>query len=373
MLEEIHAATSLFLTSPPAQTSLAWLIVIALGLTLGSFLNVVIYRLGEQMKDPNCKLGVNFPRRSFCPSCKADLRWSENIPVISYVVQKGRCGNCQIAIPSRYPMIELAGLLAIAIPWIMAPTVTIAVTSALFLIALIAATGIDIETKKIPNKVTLPALALVLALAFAPGGIGKSAILGAGACFLMMVALAQLGKWLFGKKTIKLKESPNILWDGSGLTIQEPGKSLAESERMGQEDLPFSRPDDRITIEGDFLFGRGAEQVPRTTIVLAADTPEEVTGTLRSITYPREAMGMGDAKLLALCGAVLGFEGAVQGLAAGAVVALGFIIILRLGARMAKKNPPELIAFGPWIAAGCTAVLIWGWTCAAGATSGCGL
>ena len=73
--------------------------VLILGLCMGSFFNVVIYRL------PN-DLSVIKPR-SFCPSCKSRLSWIENIPIFSWIVQKGRCINCGDNIPIKYPLIEL--------------------------------------------------------------------------------------------------------------------------------------------------------------------------------------------------------------------------------------------------------------------------
>ena len=73
--------------------------VLIVGLCMGSFFNVVIYRL------PN-DLSVIKPR-SFCPSCKSRLSWIENIPIISWIMQKGRCINCGDSIPIKYPFIEL--------------------------------------------------------------------------------------------------------------------------------------------------------------------------------------------------------------------------------------------------------------------------
>ena len=70
-----------------------------IGICIGSFLNVVVYRLRKD-------LSIIKPR-SFCPNCKTQLTWRENIPLISYLIQKGRCKTCKISIPLRYPLIEL--------------------------------------------------------------------------------------------------------------------------------------------------------------------------------------------------------------------------------------------------------------------------
>ena len=70
-----------------------------IGICIGSFLNVVVYRFLED-------LSIVKPR-SFCPQCKTQLTWRENIPLISYLIQKGKCKNCKVNIPLRYPLIEL--------------------------------------------------------------------------------------------------------------------------------------------------------------------------------------------------------------------------------------------------------------------------
>lgn len=346
-----------FLNYPPSQGPLAWTAVVAFGLVLGSFLNVVVYRLGLQMSGvPSTEIGVCKPKRSFCPHCKTGLTWKENIPLVSFLLQKGACKTCKTAIPLRYPAIELCGLLALAVPWALAPTALQAITGSVLLLALVAATAIDIETKKIPNKITLPTTAVLIALAFLPGGLNMESLVGAALAFLMMWGLVELGKLLFGKRKITLKETPEIRWDADGLLIQEPGKSLAESEIIKTAELPFLRKSDRIELVGEFLVGDKKE----TRVSLAPDSPP-LSGKLKTITFPREAMGMGDAKLLAACAAGMGFVPAVNGLACGAVAAILATIVLRLVARMTNANAPGLIAFGPWIAAGCAAVLIHGW------------
>ena len=82
-----------------------------LGLFIGSFLNVCIYRL------PVEGLSVSSPRRSHCPKCNHAIRWHENIPVLSWLLLlRGRCSGCKVRIPIRYPLVELlTGLLFLAV------------------------------------------------------------------------------------------------------------------------------------------------------------------------------------------------------------------------------------------------------------------
>jgi len=85
---------------------LIYLMVFAFGLILGSFYNVLIYRLPRN-------ISVVFPP-SHCPHCKAPIKWYDNIPVISYIFLKGRCRNCGEKISPQYPLVELtSGLLAL--------------------------------------------------------------------------------------------------------------------------------------------------------------------------------------------------------------------------------------------------------------------
>ncbi|MBO8160093.1 MAG: prepilin peptidase [Thermosipho sp. (in: Bacteria)] len=71
-----------------------------LGAILGSFLNVIIYRSVEG-------LSINNPPRSFCPNCKTTLKWYDNIPILSYIILRGRCRYCHQRIPIRYLLVEL--------------------------------------------------------------------------------------------------------------------------------------------------------------------------------------------------------------------------------------------------------------------------
>lgn len=87
----------------------AWLGAV-LGLVIGSFLNVVIYRLPRMIRGEK-RFNLSSPG-SFCPTCGHKIRWHENIPVISFVVLKGRCGQCASPIGLNYPAVELLAAFA---------------------------------------------------------------------------------------------------------------------------------------------------------------------------------------------------------------------------------------------------------------------
>lgn len=148
---------------------------IILGLLVGSFLNVVIYRLPLMMEREwkhECRLILEIdddtiePQEPFnlaqpnscCPKCKAPIRPWQNIPVISYLLLGGKCANCKNPISIRYPIIEaVTGILSGVVAWYFgASMATLAVLG--FTWALIALTMIDADHKLLPDQITLPLL-----------------------------------------------------------------------------------------------------------------------------------------------------------------------------------------------------------------------
>jgi leader peptidase (prepilin peptidase)/N-methyltransferase len=124
------------------------------GLALGSFLNVVAARVP-------LKRSVVTPR-SACMSCQAELAWYDNIPVVSYVVLRGKCRSCGTHIAVRYPLVELTtALLISACVWKFGLTADAAVAS-FFCAALVAVSATDLEHRIIPNRIVLPATMVVL-------------------------------------------------------------------------------------------------------------------------------------------------------------------------------------------------------------------
>src|SRR5207237_10612116 len=117
------------------------------GACVGSFLNVCIYRLP-------LNLSVNQPRRSFCPSCKTQIPWHQNLPLVSWVVLRGRCANCGARIAFRYFAVELLTALLFLIIWKAFPW-QIAIAYWVFVALVIAATFIDLEHFIIPDEITI--------------------------------------------------------------------------------------------------------------------------------------------------------------------------------------------------------------------------
>jgi leader peptidase (prepilin peptidase)/N-methyltransferase len=197
----------------------SWLLLLAallFGLAVGSFLNVVIYRLpkileaqwtrdchehlGQTAQIPPAPFSLSQPA-SHCPACQHRIKPWENIPVISWLLLRGRCSQCGQPISVRYPIIETAtGLLSVSVAWHFGPSWTMA--GALVLTwALIALCMIDFDVQLLPDNITLPFLWLGLLLSL--GHLftdPRSALIGAAAGYLSLWSVYQVFKRLTGKE-----------------------------------------------------------------------------------------------------------------------------------------------------------------------------
>lgn len=123
-----------------------------IGITVGSFLNVVIYRSTEE------DLKLWDPPHSFCPSCKRKIEWYDNIPVVSYILLKGRCRYCGWKIPIRYPVVEFSTGVLFLINRALIKDPLLFVSSCVIVSALIAISLIDFETFLIPDYLNFTVL-----------------------------------------------------------------------------------------------------------------------------------------------------------------------------------------------------------------------
>lgn len=136
-------------------------LVFAPALALGSFLNVVAARLPEHR---------SLNGRSECPSCSAGIAWYDNVPLVSYLVLRGRCRHCRARISIRYLAVELATALLVAACFARFGLTGEAFVSAFFIICLVVLATIDAEHQILPDRIVLPATAIMLVanLAIAP-------------------------------------------------------------------------------------------------------------------------------------------------------------------------------------------------------------
>lgn len=157
-------------------------VLVLLGLSVGSFANVVVYRLPR-------KLSIVRPG-SFCPSCKRRIRWYENIPVLGYAALGGRCRGCRKPIPARYPIVELIGGVLTVPVYLRFGIGLDALFAYLFLMALLIVTLIDWDHRIIPDEISL-SFALVGIVWSFMGGVASplhsilGAAVGGGSLFLV--------------------------------------------------------------------------------------------------------------------------------------------------------------------------------------------
>ncbi|TDM55235.1 prepilin peptidase [Aliivibrio fischeri] len=192
------------------------------GLLVGSFLNVVIYRLPIMMEKEWKKDCIDcFPDlapkktseekeetfnlsvpRSCCPKCQTQIKFYDNIPVISWLLLKGKCRQCSNPISFRYPAIELlSGAMCFAVSYLL-PFSYFAIAAVLFTLVLIALTFIDIDTMLLPDQITLPLLwsGLYLALVGWSSVSLVDSVVGAMAGYLILWSIYWGFKLLTGKE-----------------------------------------------------------------------------------------------------------------------------------------------------------------------------
>jgi len=194
-----------------------FVVVLIIGVLIGSFLNVVIYRLPIMMEKawlrdcaesfPDTSLPIDeqpfnlaLPRSS-CPQCQHLIGASENIPVLSWLLQKGRCKHCACPIPIRYPCIELlTAFMSFCVAWLL-PFDWIVLYGLLFTWCLIALAFIDIDTMLLPDQLTLPLLWLGLLVNLSESFVSlESAVLGAIFGYLILWSIYWGFKLLTGKE-----------------------------------------------------------------------------------------------------------------------------------------------------------------------------
>lgn len=186
------------------------------GLAIGSFLNVVIWRVprGESVVAPP----------SHCPSCDAQIRGRDNIPVVSWLILRGKCRDCGAPISARYPGVELlTGVMFLVMTLVLG--ITWELPAYLYLTAVcIALAFIDLDTKRLPNVLTLPSIAVFAGLLLLPAVADGAwsdylrALLGGLALFAFYFALALVYPAGMGMGDVKLAPTLGmaLAWFGWG-------------------------------------------------------------------------------------------------------------------------------------------------------------
>ena len=146
-------------------------VLLLFGLAIGSFLNVCIVRLqtGQSIVRPT----------SHCRTCKRNLLWFENVPVVSWLFLRGRCRTCRAPIPGLFPIVELATPLIFVLQYWYLGWGELLLVRLIFCSAMVVLFVIDLQSRILPNIVTLPGIVVGLLAAFVLDPGWESAILGA--------------------------------------------------------------------------------------------------------------------------------------------------------------------------------------------------
>ena len=351
--------------------------IILMGACIGSFLNVIIYRVPLGM-------GVSNPKRSFCPHCKKEIPWYRNLPCLTWLLQRGKCAECGSPIAFRYFFVELLTALLFYVAWYWLP---VPFPAGFFVMALcvllVVISFIDAEHMIIPVNWTyagmlIGAVGAVLAPALMdPGAFasgervaempswwgGGQALLGIAVGWGVLAAVVILGKVCFGERKMKFAEAEK--W-----YLREPENEeeqlrfVVGEEHIDWGDL-FYRKNDRIEIAGHGVLMDG-ERTKATSIVIRADRVEldgvshkidklkSLEGKADLVRIPREAMGGGDPPLMGMIGAFVGWQGVIFTLFASCIYALVAAVLGRVG--FGRPLP-----FGPFLALGGLTWALGGW------------
>jgi leader peptidase (prepilin peptidase) / N-methyltransferase len=332
-----------------------------LGATVGSFLNVCIYRMPLD-------LSVNEPRRSFCPSCKKQIPWHQNLPLLSWLFLRGKCANCGAPIAVRYFAVELLTALLFLAVWLTFPW-ELALCYWVLVALLITATFIDFEHFIIPDEITLGGTAAgVVACLLVPALMGTDSramavvwsVFAAALGYAVLWVVLEAGKLAFGKKRIKLDAPTPFTWTRTGDDAE-----FVVGEEKGLWSDNFARETDQLLLVCDEVEidsrSSGATTLRFHYNRVALENGEElqldslgmIRGVVRELQIPREAMGRGDLKFLACIGAFLGWQAVLFSVFAGSLIgSVVGVATMVLGPRVASAKLP----FGPYLAGG---ALIW--------------
>ena len=335
-----------------------------LGAAVGSFLNVCIYRLPRD-------LSVNQPRRSFCPACKKPIPWNQNLPLISWLMLRGRCANCGSKIAFRYFAVELlTALLFLAIwqnfSWPMA------ITYWIFVSFLLVGTFVDFEHFIIPDRVTIGGIIAGFIASLAVPTLmdtdsrvvaGIRSLLAAVVGYVILLLVLEAGKIAFGKKRIRLDAPTPFTWKRQG----DDADFVVGSEQSLWSDH-FAREKDRLLLQCDeakidsHTYGNTTLDFHHDRVAVEGnefvlDNLTEISGVVRELQIPREAMGRGDLKFLAAIGAFLGWRAVLFSLFAGSLLgSIVGLITLVVGKRVWSAKLP----FGPYLAFGALTWMFFG-------------
>jgi leader peptidase (prepilin peptidase)/N-methyltransferase len=360
-----------------------------IGSCVGSFLNVVIYRVP-------IGLSVNEPKRSFCPSCKYNIPWYQNVPMISWLCLRGRCASCGQKIAFRYFAVELMTAIIFLVIWqVFVPGygpgfgTGVGMAIAYWVLAglLIAAVFIDIDHFIIPDSITLGGLvAGWVAVLIVPELMGDGSrlqalwlsVVGAATGYGLLWVVVQFGKAAFGRTRQEFDEP--VKWSiGQEEDADEPMINI-NGEVQPWTDV-FYRSTDRMIVDVTELRINGETHDVDQLVVwhdrfvagdkeLALEDVEHAEGECLKVVIPREAMGFGDVKFIAMIGAFLGWQAVLLTVFVASILGAVLGLFQKLVLRDSWLQP---LPFGPYLAVGAFVWLFFGKAIVAWYLSGLGM
>jgi leader peptidase (prepilin peptidase) / N-methyltransferase len=335
------------------------------GSLIGSFLNVCIYRIPRN-------ISVASPARPFCPNCQSTIPGYQNIPILSWVLLRGKCAACHAPISSRYLIVEaLTGVLfATATLLIPQPTVY---SVWVILSILVVTTFVDLEFFIIPDSMSKGGIVAGLVLSLLTPGLHKTAaplnalmlsFLGALVGALILFLISQFGKLAYGRYKVKLDKPTAFAFQT--VTPDDPQIVIDGEPFLWSEH--FFRKSDRIIVRAEDVEINGTTHQSadltffHDRLVTAGETIplEKIThlaGRTAFAQFPREAMGLGDVKLIAAIGSFVGWQGILFTIRAASFLGAAFgITAIALG----KRDRSAKIPFGPYLAMAAVIFLFWG-------------
>lgn len=322
-----------------------------LGSVVGSFLNVCIHRMprGESLVRPG----------SHCPHCGRAIPWYLNIPLLSWLLLRGRCRFCAAPISPRYFAVELlTGLLFLGC-WLVhgRTSAAVALVYAGVMAGLVVATFIDFEHFIIPDEITLGGIGVGVLCSFVlPGlhgvyspidGLQRSA-LGAAAGAVLIYAILRVGKMFLGQERFPLEPGTRVYFDEDALYL--PGLSLPYNEVLYRASDAIELEAERIEMV-DRCYWNQPVRLTKATLRIGTEDfrLEDVPcfeATTSLVRVPREVMGLGDVKFMAGIGAFVGWAGVLFSLLFSAVIgALAGVLLIAFG----RREWSSRIQYGPYI------------------------
>jgi leader peptidase (prepilin peptidase) / N-methyltransferase len=350
----------------PAGDS-CWLVAAAFvfGAIIGSFLNVCVYRIPR-------RISLTSPLRSFCPACRTQIPWYLNVPILSWLVLRGRCANCHEPIDPRYLIVEMLTAILFAVAAWIVPVPTL-FSVWVILAILIVTTFVDLEFFIIPDLMSKGGIAAGLVLSVLTPGLHQtsaqlqaflSAIAGGITGALILFLVGEFGKLAFGRYKLILNTPARFHLEN----LPEGERQIVISRESFLWSEHFFRRSDRIILQAtevdidgatyrhtDLTFFYDRLCMPRETIEL--DKVKNLSGWTTGGRFPREAMGIGDMKLIAAIGVFVGWHGVLFTIAAGSFIGAAFGLI---GVILRRRSRSQKIPFGPYLAIAAVIWLFWG-------------